>query len=346
MSSPAPSSDSSRVAKPTGERAWLHKVVSYRPDTLIVFILVAVILGLVVPVRGSAADVADTVVTVAVALLFFLYGARLSPRAALDGLMHWRLHLLIMAFTFLVFPLIGFALYLVLGSVNTTLAIGVLFCTLVPSTVQSSVTFTSVARGNVAAAVVAASASSLLGVLLTPALVFVLIGTEGSFAFDTSTLGKIALQLLVPFLLGQLLRRWVGVLASNKAVKKLDQLVIAGVVYVSFAAGTVSGTWAQMSWVVLVALTLGAIVLVKLMLTATSAASRRLGFIYADQVAIQFAGTKKSLAAGLPMATVLFGSMDLSLIILPLMVFHQVQLIMCSIRASAYGADESRRETY
>ena len=317
----------------------LQKILGYRPDFLIVLIVLAVIAAVIVPLRGQGAEIGNWVVTIAIAFLFFLYGARLHPREALEGLMHWRLHLLIIAFTFAIFPLIGVALRPLSGLIGHELYLGILFLTLVPSTVQSSVAFTSIARGNVAASIVAASASSLLGVVLTPLLVLLLMSTaEGGFHIDASTFYKIGLQLFLPFVVGQLLRPWVKDFAASKATKKVDQISIGLVVYVSFSEGIVDGIWSTISWVSVVGLVLGSVVLVYLMLSASSFAARKLGFNYEDQVAIQFAGTKKSLASGLPMAAVMFGGGSLGMMILPLMIFHQVQLIICSFRASSYAA--------
>ena len=142
--------------KQSPQQSLWQRIINYRPDFLIVLIVIAVVAAILVPVRGEAADVAGIITKIAIAFLFFLYGARLSPQEALKGLMHWRLHLLIMAFTFVVFPLIGVAMMPLKAVVGNELYLGILFCTLVPSTVQSSVAFTSIARGHVAASIVAA----------------------------------------------------------------------------------------------------------------------------------------------------------------------------------------------
>ncbi|RAV34162.1 bile acid:sodium symporter family protein [Corynebacterium heidelbergense] len=325
----------------TALRSAYHRILNYRPDLLIMLIAAGVVLALLFPVSGHAAQFAGWVTKAAVALLFFLYGARLSPREALQGLAHWRLHLLIFAFTFLVFPLLGLALMPLKAITGEGLYLGILFTTLVPSTVQSSVAFTSIARGNVAASIVAASASSLLGVVLTPLLVLALMSTGEGLHIDGHTFIDIGLQLLLPFALGQVARAVPGVVAfaSSPVTKNVDKISIGLVVYVSFSEGVVEGVWHQVSWVMLFALILGSIAVVYAMLWLTSFTATKLGFGYRDQVAIQFAGTKKSLAAGLPMAAVMFGGGNLGLLILPLMIFHQVQLVICSMRASKYARD-------
>lgn len=138
-------------------------------DPYVLALLGTVGLAALFPARGAAATVAGAAATAAVALLFFLYGARLSTREALDGLRHWRLHLTVLACTFLLFPVLGLALSaLAPGLLPPELRSGLLFLCLVPSTVQSSIAFTSIARGNVPAAICAGSFSSLAGIVLTP----------------------------------------------------------------------------------------------------------------------------------------------------------------------------------
>lgn len=324
-------------AQHNGQPSIWQRIINYRPDFLIVLIILGVIIALIAPVSGTSKEVADVVVKIAIAFLFFLYGARLSREEAFKGLMHWRLHLLIIFFTFVFFPLIGVALTPLRSLVGDDMFMGILYLCLVPSTVQSSVAFTSIARGHVAASIVAASVSSLLGVFFTPLLVLLLMSSSGGLHIDTTTFISIAVQLLLPFVLGQLLRPWVHKFAASPLTKRVDQISIGLVVYVSFSDGVTSGAWSTVSWLTLILMTIGSIIGVYAMLAISSLAARKLGFNYADQVAIQFAGTKKSLASGLPMAAVMFAGQNLGLLILPLMIFHQVQLIICSIRASKYA---------
>ncbi len=323
-------------------RNFINRILGYRPDLLIVLIVLGVILALIVPARGSAADVMDWVVKIAIGLLFFLYGARLSTREALNGLKHWRLHLLILAFTFVAFPLVGLALMPLKGVIGDELYQGILFLTLVPSTVQSSVAFTSIARGNIPGAIVSASASNLIGVFATPLLVLLLMsGTDGGLHIDTSVFIDIALQLLAPFILGQVMRNVPGVktVAGAKPTSYVDKISIGLVVYVAFSEGIVMGVWSSVSWIAIVGICIGSVIGVYAMLWLTSWTGRRLGFDYKDQVAIQFCGTKKSLASGLPIAAVLFSG-GAGLIIVPLMIFHQIQLMICSGRAAKYAAEQ------
>ncbi|MFE4383995.1 bile acid:sodium symporter family protein [Streptomyces cyaneofuscatus] len=309
-------------------------------DAYILALVGTVVLAALLPARSTAADVAGGASTGAVALLFFLYGARLSTAEALDGLKHWRLHLTVLACTFLVFPLLGLASKGLVPFVLTPeLQAGFLFLCLVPSTIQSSIAFTSIARGNVPAAICAGSFSSLTGIFLTPLLAALLLGSAGG-GFSADSLLKIVLQLLVPFLAGQLLRRWVGgfLTRHRKVLGLVDRGSILLVVYTAFSEGMVAGIWSQVTPARLGALLAAEGVMLAVMLALTWYGARRLGFGREDRIAIQFAGSKKSLAAGLPMASVLFGA-HASFAVLPLMLFHQMQLMVCAVIAKRRSRD-------
>ncbi|MGW7269641.1 bile acid:sodium symporter family protein [Streptomyces sp. NPDC054864] len=316
-------------------------------DPYILALLGTVGIAALLPARGTGADIAGGASTGAVALLFFLYGARLSTREALDGLKHWRLHVTVLACTFLLFPLLGLAAKGLVPYVLTpALYSGFLFLTLVPSTIQSSIAFTSMARGNVPAAICAGSFSSLAGIVLTPLLAAALLGNSGG-GFSADSVLKIVLQLLVPFLAGQFLRRWVGAfIARNKKVLSLvDRGSILLVVYTAFSEGMVQGIWHQVTPLRLGALLGVEAVLLAVMLALTWYGAKKMGFGRGDRIAIQFAGSKKSLAAGLPMASVLFGA-HASLAVLPLMLFHQMQLMVCAVIAKRRSRDPENAEDF
>ncbi|MFI1166175.1 bile acid:sodium symporter family protein [Streptomyces sp. NPDC020801] len=314
-------------------------------DPYILLLLGTAGLAALLPARGAAADVASGASIAAIAFLFFLYGARLSTRQALDGLRHWRLHTTVLAGTFVIFPLLGLAARgLVPVLLTQPLYQGLLFLTLVPSTIQSSIAFTSIARGNVPAAICAGSFSSLVGIVLTPLLAAALLGGSGG-GFSAHSLVTIVLQLLVPFAAGQALRPWIGgfVARHRKVLGLVDRGSILLVVYTAFSEGMVRGIWHQVSPVRLGGLLVVEAVLLAVMLALTWYGARALRFGREDRIAIQFAGSKKSLASGLPMASVLFGA-HASLAVLPLMLFHQMQLMVCAVIAKRRAHDAEARE--
>jgi len=313
-----------------------------RLDPFLLAILGAAVVASLLPARGVGLDVVGAATKVAIFCLFFLYGVRLHPEEALNGLKHWRLHLTILAFTYLAFPLLGMALG-ALSPVPLSAALypGLLYVTLCPSTVQSSINFTSIARGNVAGAIVSASASNLLGVFLTPLLAIALMNTTGNANVGWGSILDIVVQILLPFALGQASRRWTsGFVARHRKLKLFDQGSIVLVVYSAFSQGMREGIWTMVGVRDLAVLVAVCLAVLALMLAATWLTARRLGFSRADAIAIQFCGTKKSLATGLPMATVLFAGHPIGLIMLPLMVFHQAQLMACSALASRYARDQ------
>ncbi|WP_329037195.1 bile acid:sodium symporter [Streptomyces sp. NBC_01725] len=332
-------------AAPSPRSGW-RRFARLPVDPYILALLGTVALAALLPASGTTADVAGGATTGAVALLFFLYGARLSTREALDGLKSWRLHLTVLACTFLVFPLLGLAARgLVPFALTPELYSGLLFLCLVPSTIQSSIAFTSMARGNVPAAICAGSFSSIAGIVVTPLLAALLLG-GGANGFSPDSLLRIVAQLLLPFVAGQLLRRWVGgfLTRHRTLLGRVDRGSILLVVYTAFSQGMVAGVWNRVTPGRLGALFAVEVVLLATMLTVSWYGARRLGFDRADRVAIQFAGSKKSLAAGLPMASVLFGA-QASLAVLPLMLFHMLQLVVCAMIAKRRSRDPLPAET-
>ncbi len=309
-------------------------------DWFVLAILAAALTASILPATGAAVPLLDWTTKVLIAILFFLYGARLSPQESLQGLKHWRLHLVIFGFTFVLFPLIGVAMRLLQPLVlSPELYLGMLWVTLVPSTVQSSINFTSIAKGNVAGAIVSASFSNLIGVFVTPLLAIALMTTSGGMAISTSSIVDLVCQLLLPFLVGQLSRPWTAdFVKRHKKLKLVDQGSIILVVYAAFSHGMREHMWSTVSVWAIVKLVVLCVVLVAVMLWLTWTVARALGFDRGDAIAIQFCGTKKSLATGVPMATVLFAGMpNVALIVLPLMVFHQVQLMACGALAGRYA---------
>jgi len=312
-------------------------------DGYLLLLLATVGLATLLPARGTAATAVDDAVGIAVGLLFFLYGVRLSPQEALAGVRHWRLHLLILASTFVLFPLLGEAARLLPDSVlPPQLYTGVLFLTLLPSTVQSSIAFTAMARGNVAAAICAATFSSLLGIVLTPLLAAWLLAGGAGVHVSGSQVLDIVLQLLVPFALGQLLRRWVGPWIGRHRTVTLvvDRGSILLIVYSAFSAGVREGIWSRVTVGQLLWLAAICTAMLALVLGLTGVASRRLGFDRADRVTIRFCGSKKSLANGLPLATILFPASAVGITVLPLMLFHQIQLMVCTVLAQRWGRQD------
>ncbi|MEM5542699.1 bile acid:sodium symporter family protein [Sulfitobacter sp. AS92] len=301
-------------------------------DGYMILLLCTMTLGLLAPAEGLAALALGQITFWAVALLFFLYGAKLDSGAVKAGLTNWRLQGLTLAATYVMFPLVGLLLSIVCGPfLGATVTLGFLFLTVLPSTVQSSIAFTAMAGGNVPGAICAASVSNLVGVLLTPLLVAFFLHTgEGGIRLDPVM--KIGTQILFPFVLGQLARPWVG-----EAVRKhktltliVDRGAILLIVFSAFSAGTVSGLWASLPLTTLAMLAVAVLAFLAITMSLMVWTGRACGLAIEDRAVLFYCGSTKSLASGLPIATALFPPADLAAIVLPLMMYHMAQLLVCA----------------
>ncbi|RKE53985.1 MULTISPECIES: bile acid:sodium symporter family protein [unclassified Sphingomonas] len=312
-------------------------------EPFILMLLGTVVLASLLPARGEMATIVGYAADIGIVLLFFLHGAKLSRDAIWAGLRNWKLHLAVLAITFVAFPLFGLGLT-ALPFVTGPLAAGLLFLTLLPSTVQSSIAFTAIARGNVAAAVCSASFSNLLGILVTPALVALLMNTSGSGGISIESIEAIVLQLLVPFVAGHLLRPWIGAWVTRKKglLTVVDRGSILLVVYSAFGAAVVEGLWTKLSIGDLILIGLLCAALLAFVLGLTFAVARLMKLPREDAIVLQFCGSKKSLASGVPMAGVLFPPAQVGVILLPVMLFHQLQLIACAVIARRYAESAPR----
>jgi sodium/bile acid cotransporter 7 len=320
------------------------------PDHFTLALIATIALASLLPCRGETAHIFDLVTDGAIALLFFLHGAKLPRAAIMQGLLHWKLHLTVFASTFVLFPLLGLALRPLGHALLTpTLYMGVLFLCALPSTVQSSIAFTSMAGGNVSAAVVSASMSNVIGIVLTPLLVGVLLASHGTMAVSWHGVLGIVSQLLLPFVLGHVARRWIGALVDrHKLVLRFtDQGTILLVVYTAFSAAVVEGLWRQTPVSALGSTLAVCALLLALVMSLVTWSARRLGFSRKDEIAIVFCGSKKSLASGIPMAKILFAGQlgGLGALVLPLMIFHQLQLMVCAVVARRYARHDAIAQT-
>ncbi len=319
----------------------------FLPDRFTQLLIGTVLLATLFPATGAFEQFMHVASNVAISLLFFLHGAKLSREAALSGLKQPRLHLLTLASTFILFPLLGLALKSAApGLLTPQLWMGVLFVCTLSSTVQSSIGFTSIARGNVPAAICGATASNLLGILITPLLVTLLLHRhhEGN---GLSQVVSILLQLLLPFVLGNVLRPWIGAWINRHKVivNVVDRGGILLSVYAAFSAAVAQGIWhlfppAQLAVLVLVnAVLLGAVLLI------TTYGARALKMPLGDEIVLVFCGSKKSLASGIPIASVLFAGSGAAVVLLPIMLFHQMQLMLCAVLARRYAARNDHADT-
>ena len=304
-------------------------------DPLTAMILLVLVVALLVPVPDAVGVVLDGVRTGAIVLLFLLYGARMPTSEVVDGLRRFRLQGSMLAATYVLFPLLGLAVQLLPDAVlDPDLRRGLLYLSVLPSTVQSSVVMTSIARGNVAGAITGATISNVLGVVMTPLLVAVLLGATGA-GLDGGAVGGILLQLLLPFVVGQCLQPWVGAwLRRHGALTRVtDRTTILLVVFTSVSEAQATGAWDSLTVGALVLLLVVCAVMLAVVLGVTWRAGALLGLDRPDRVALLMCGSKKSAATGLPMAAVLFAPALAASVALPVIAFHQLQIVVTAVLA-------------
>lgn len=309
-------------------------------DLFLLVLLAVVGLASILPARGEAAEMASRLSDVAISSLFFLHGAKLSRQAIVAGIRAWPVHIVVILATFVMFPLLGIAAKALADLwLNPAIGAGILLLCLMPSTVQSSIAFTAQAEGNVPAAVCSASASSILGVIVTPALAALLLASGGN-RVPLDVIYDVGLQLLVPFAIGHAARPLLlGILNHYRILlARVDRGVILLIVYNAFSAAIVEGLWQRYSIVDLGWTLLIGMALLALALTITTLGSRLARFSTADEITVVFCGSKKSLASGVPIASAIFPPALVGPMILPLMLFHQLQLLACAILAQRYAA--------
>ncbi|OUJ06855.1 bile acid:sodium symporter family protein [Acetobacter malorum] len=306
-------------------------------DPFLTALICAVLLATVLPCKGNATLILEYVTDACIMVMFFMQGLKLERRAILENMRNWKLQGLVLACTFLLFPLLGVALHaLAPGLLDSHTWLGVLFLCCLPSTVQSSIALTSLANGNVAASICAATLSNIAGIFITPVLVSVVLHTQGVWSAQAIT--DIAVQLLLPFVAGQLLQpvlhKWAH--RNKKIISITDRSSILLVVYTAFSHAVVEGIWSKLdlhSIASLAAIDLGLLLLVLLI---TLLLGKVFGFSSRDEISLILCGSKKSLASGVPMANVLFPASIAGFIILPLILYHQIQLFLCTLIARHY----------
>lgn len=300
----------------------------FLPDRFLVLLLVIIGLATAFPARGTAVPLVSGLSNIAIFSLFFFHGLRIAPESVWAGLRHWRLQLGVLTYVYAVMPLLALsAAWLMPSLLPDDLWIGVFFLAALPSTVQAAIAYASMAGGNVAASVIAAAVSNLAGVVLTP-IILALLAQAGGGSTDLSAVGRIAGLLLLPFALGQLARvRLVAWADRHRAwIARLDRTTILITVYVAFSAAVVDGLWQRLDGGDLLRLFALVSILLAVALSGSWMLGGALGLSRDDRITLMFSGAHKSLATGAPMARILFPAAQAGLIVLPLMLYHQLQL--------------------
>lgn len=314
-----------------------------KPDWFLLGMVGATVLAWAFPNPGAAGGWLhpELITKAGVALIFFLHGVALSFDALKAGTLRWPLHILVQTSTFVMFPLLGLLLNAVLGErLSPELKLGLFFLCALPSTVSSSVAMTATAHGNVAGAVFNATLSSVLGVFLTPLWVAFVLKTGG----QSQPIGPVILDLvrwlIMPLVVGQLARPWLAEWAKRHKprIGLVDRATILLLVYTSFCDSFKQGIWTGNSVGQLGLIAAISTLLFALAMGVMARVARLLKFSREDEIAAMFCGSKKTLASGVPMAKLIFGTHPgLGLILLPIMIYHPLQLIVCGVLAQRWG---------
>ncbi|MEZ9906281.1 bile acid:sodium symporter family protein [Vibrio breoganii] len=321
----------------------MNIVRKLKKEWFLVGMVLAIALATITPDLGKTGGAIhlDKLTGIGVAIVFFLHGLGLAPSAIKAGLSNWRLHLFIQSATFIFYPLLWVIFGdLFLAYMPSALAFGFCYLFVLPSTVSSSVAMTSVGKGNVPGAIFNASLSSIIGVLITPFLIQLFMGFEGAQLNLMDSVISIAKLLLLPMLVGQLARPLLLAFAEkHKAVvNKVDKYVILLIVYNAFCDSVANGIWHTFSIAMLATTIAVCVAVLMVMIHFFQWGARKSAFSHEDEVAAVFCGTKKTLAAGVPMAAVIFGSdPSLGMILLPIMLYHPIQIFYCAVMANRYA---------
>jgi sodium/bile acid cotransporter 7 len=280
------------------------------------------------------------ITTVGVALVFFFYGLKLNVAKLREGMRNWRLPLVVQFATFALFPVLALLVRPLFGTTGGELLWqSIFFLCALPSTVSTSVVMVSIAGGNLPAAIFNASLSSLLGIVLTPLLtsLFLHTGTGGGQLWGLAA--QLLWQVVVPVGAGILLNsRFGAAVDRHKAgLRYFDQLTILLIVFTAFCDSFAEGIFRRYEPADIAKLSVGMMGLYLLVFGLIWGLGRLLNFSKADNIVAVFCGSKKSLVHGSVMASLLFPASITGLVLLPLMLYHALQIILASSMAQYLG---------
>lgn len=319
----------------------------WRVHGFLIGLVLAVVLGFVFPGPGSRHGFLqpDVLGNAGIALILFLQGLSLALEKIKSGAANWRLHLVIQSFTFVIFPLVGLLMNLGMPWVfpNHPQAVrdGFLYLCVLPSTISTSVVLTAVAGGNTPGALFNAAFSNILGVLVTPLLVHLLMQKTGQTGDFGPLLMKITMLTLLPFALGMLLRPKVkAFMEPYKAwMTRISNLVVLFIVYAAFCESVEEQIWHRFGSTLTLQIGGLVIFLFTFMSLLVWGSCKALRLNREDGIAAYFCAVKKTLAMGVPLAMLIFGDRpDLTLILLPIMFYHPVQLFVNGLLANRWAA--------
>ena len=289
-----------------------------------------------------------TITDIGIGFIFLFYGLKLSPAEFKLGLFNYKTHIVIQLTTFIIFPLLVLLLLpLFEGGTTSNIWLALFFLGALPSTVSSSVVMVSLAKGNVPAAIFNASLSGLIGIIATPLWVSFFMKNAAEFQFGDIIL-KLFLQIIVPLAIGLFLQRFLGNFARKhgKTLGKFDKTIILLIVYSSFSSSFLSNFFETLSAANLLKLFGLVILLFFSVYFGLGYLCRFLGFNTEDSITTRFCGTQKSLIHASVMVKIIFGnSANSALLLLPIMLYHTLQLVVIAMFAEKYRKRQLPQES-
>lgn len=315
-------------------------------DPMLRLLVAAVVLAVVLPISSENAGVAQNLASVGIFVLFLLNGMRVSRSEIGRGLLNWRFMLPLVVWVFGAMAFAGLGLSkLVAFGLPPLVAVGFLYLGTLPSTVQSATSYTTLAEGNTGLSVISAALLNILGVFVSVPI-FLVLGGSGEGSVGWETLERIALILLLPFVIGQILQDWTAdwVRREKARVAWLDRLVIALAVYVAFSGAVEQQLGDRLNDVAWITLLLGVMALLLVAHAGAWVTAKALRLPHRDRIAFLFAGAQKSAAVGVPLATILFPPEDAGFIVLPLLLYHFFQLVLAAPLSSRLSSRPHLRD--
>lgn len=271
-----------------------------------------------------------------VSVIFFFYGVQLNFKTLIDGLRNWKLHLTVQSATFVLFPLLAGLIIYFFGDASEPLWLGFFYLAALPSTVSSSVVMVSMAGGNVPAAIFNASLSSMIGIFITPVLMSLYdVNADSGIELDNAII-SLCIQVLLPVIAGMLLhsKLHAWVVKYKSWLRMSDQFIILLIVFTAFAESFLAKMFDGFSVMEITLLSVAMLAFFLIVAAMMLLISMWLGFPFADRITVIFCGSKKSLVQGAVMGRVLFADpVSFGVILLPLMVYHALQLMAGSVIA-------------
>jgi solute carrier family 10 (sodium/bile acid cotransporter), member 7 len=277
-------------------------------------------------------------------LAFLITGLTLETSAVRDQLRRFTAPLVAMISSFVLIP----ALAWLMGSLTLSeeFLIGVCIIATAPVTVASGTVMTYLGRGNVPLSIFICVLGNALGVFTIPVSLNLLLRFGAQIELPVlKMLGGLALTILLPTILGQLIRPFVKekIAPYRKAFSIFQQCLVLLIIFNAMASSATHILQAGLAVVAVLAFT---IVLHSLVLLMNYSLSRLLGYDRPSVTAFTIHASQKTLAVSYLVWSGYFAA-QFPMALIPGIGYHLTQMIMDSVvahrfRIAADRADEAR----